>query len=184
MIEINARMDFTLSPDDMLQRFGLEDGGRVQKIIDKAVIDYSQPYWAFDTGTLARSAYAATVYGEGWNPLGGFQFFRPGRKNADGSNRRFEAPRPCGQVVWPGPYAHYQAKGEVYGPNIPIYDDDSGIPTVYWSKPGEKKHPTGAKLKYKTDVNPLAGAFPIERMKADHTEDILEEIRTMMNDEL
>ena len=153
MIEINARMDFEIGPDDMLQRFGLEEGGRVQKIIDKAVIDYSQPYWAFDTGTLARSAYAATVYGSG-------------------------------QVVWPGPYAHYQAKGEVYGPNIPIYDDDSGIPTGYWSPPGKKKHPTGDKLTYKTDVNPLAGAFPIERMKADHTEDILEEIRTMMNDEL
>ena len=146
MIEFNVRVNFSPEPDDMLHRFNLEPGGRVQQVIDRAVIDYSLPYWAWDTGTLARSAYAATVYGSG-------------------------------MVVWPGPYAHYMAKGEVYGPNIPIFDDDSGTPTGFFSKPGSKKHPTGARLKYKTDVNPLAGAYPIERMKADHTNDILEEAR-------
>ena len=138
----------------MLQRFGLEEGGRVQKIIDKAVIDYSEPYWAFNTGTLAHSAHAATVYGSG-------------------------------KVIWPGPYAHYQAMGEVYGPNI--WNEDGHVenaPMPYFSLKDSKKKPTGRKLKYKTDNHPLAGAFPIERMKADHTEDILEEIRTMMNDEL
>lgn len=29
-----------------------------------------------------------------------------------------------GLVVYPGPYAHYQYYSEVYGPNIPVFDDD------------------------------------------------------------
>ena len=79
-----------------------------------------------------------------------------------------------GKVVYPGPYAHYQYYGEVYGPNIPVFDDDSGTPTRFFSRPGEKKHPTGRPLHYKTDVNPLAGSFWFERMKADHLEELLE----------
>lgn len=67
--------------------------------------------------------------------------------------------------------------GEVYGPNIPIFDDDTGVPTGFWSPPGQRKHPTGRQLQYKTDRNPLAGAFPIERMKADHMKDIVEEAK-------
>ena len=141
-------VDFTINFEglsgDFIRRFGLEDHGRVQMAIDKAVIDYSMAYWAFDTGTLARSAYTASDIGSG-------------------------------KVIYPGPYAHYQFYGEVYGPNIPIFEDDSGVPTGWFSPPGKKKHPTGRKLQYKTDRNPLAGAFPVERMKADHIHDIEEE---------
>lgn len=82
-----------------------------------------------------------------------------------------------GTVIYPGPYAHYQYYGVVYGPNIPIFEDDSGIPTRFYSPPGQSKHPTGAMLNYKKDVNPLAGSFWFERMKADHLNDILEEAR-------
>lgn len=77
------------------------------------------------------------------------------------------------EVVWPGPYAHYQYYGEVYGPNIPIFEDDTGVPTSYWSPP--KKYPTGRQLQYKKDINPLAGSYWFERMKADHLEDIIKE---------
>lgn len=84
-----------------------------------------------------------------------------------------------GRVVYPGPYAHYQYYGEVYGPNIPVFDDDSGEPTRFFSPPGQKKHPTGRQLEYKTDVNPLAGSFWFERMKADHLEDILREAKAV-----
>lgn len=84
-----------------------------------------------------------------------------------------------GVVVYPGPYAHYQYYGEVYGPNIPIFEDDSGVPTTFRSIPGSKKHPTGRKLQYKTDKNALAGSFWFERMKADHAKDILDEARAM-----
>ena len=84
-----------------------------------------------------------------------------------------------GKVVYPGPYAHYQYYGEVYGPNIPVFEDDTGIPTRYFSPPHQKKHPTGRKLHYKTDTNPLAGAFWHERMKADHAQDIVREAKAV-----
>ena len=82
-----------------------------------------------------------------------------------------------GNVVYPGPYAHYMYYGEVYGPNIPVFEDDSGVPTRYFSPPGRKKHPTGRELQYKTDVNPLAGSYWFERMKADHLKDIIQEAK-------
>ena len=82
-----------------------------------------------------------------------------------------------GRVVYPGPYAHYQYYGEIYGPNIPVFEDDSGVPTRFFSPPGQKKHPTGRALSYATDVNPLAGPFWVERMKADHNDDIVREAK-------
>lgn len=87
-----------------------------------------------------------------------------------------------GKVVWPGPYAHYMYYGEVYGPNIPIYDDDSGEPSGYYSPPGKAKSPTGRKLQYNTEKNPLAGSFWFERMKGFHSEDILNEARKAMKE--
>lgn len=83
-----------------------------------------------------------------------------------------------GEVVYPGPYARYLYYGEVMGPNIPVYEDDSGEPTRYFSPPGKKKHLTGKSLQFSKDVNPLAGAFWFERMKADHAQDILQEVKS------
>lgn len=85
-----------------------------------------------------------------------------------------------GEVVYPGPSAHYLYYGEVYGPNIPIFDDDSGEPTGFFSPPGKKKHPTGRDLQYSTDLNPLAGPFWFERMKADHLDDIVKEAKAVV----
>ena len=82
-----------------------------------------------------------------------------------------------GQVIYPGPYARYLYYGEVYGPNIPIFDDDSGIPTGWFSPPGQEKHPTGRPLQYSPDPNPLAGSYWFERMKADHLQDIIDEAK-------
>jgi len=80
-----------------------------------------------------------------------------------------------GKVVYSTPYARYLYYGMAMGPNIPIFDDDSGVPTSFFSRPGEKKHLTGKELVFKKDKNPLAGAFWFERMKADHCDDILKE---------
>lgn len=85
-----------------------------------------------------------------------------------------------GEVVYPGPYAHYQYYGEVYGPNIPVFQDDTGEPTGYFSPPGRKKHPTGRPLQYSKDINPLAGSFWFERMKADHLQDIIKEAKSVV----
>lgn len=147
MLKIKCRVEgIPRSTAEMLRKFNLESGGKVQQAIDKAVIDQSMPYVPMDSGTLAKSAYGATQIGSG-------------------------------KVIYPGPYAHYQYYGEVYGPNIPVFDDDSGTPTRFFSPPGQKKHPTGRELQYKTDVNPLAGSFWFERMKADHLQDIIEEAK-------
>lgn len=84
-----------------------------------------------------------------------------------------------GKVTYPGPYARYLYYGEVMGPNIPVFDDDSGEPTRFFSPPGEKKHLTGRKLEFSKDLNPLAGAFWFKRMKADHMDDILREAKSV-----
>lgn len=84
-----------------------------------------------------------------------------------------------GIVVYPGPYAHYMYYGEVMGPNIPVFEDNSGVPTRFFSPPGKKKHYTGKKLKYSKDANPLAGAFWAERMKADRINDIIQEAKNV-----
>ena len=64
----------------------------------------------------------------------------------------------------------------LYGNKI-TFEDDSGVPTRFFSPPGQKKHPTGRPLTYATDVNPLAGPFWTERMKADHINDIVREAK-------
>ena len=79
-----------------------------------------------------------------------------------------------GKVVYAGPYAHYLYYGKVYGPNIPVFEDDSGTPTRWFSPPGQKKHPTGREMSYDTSVHPQAGKMWFERMKADHAEEIRE----------
>lgn len=82
-----------------------------------------------------------------------------------------------GQVVYPGPYARYLYYGEVMGPNIPVFEDDSGIPTRFFSPPGQKKHLTGRALVFDKSLSPLAGSHWFERMKADHKDDILREAK-------
>ena len=84
-----------------------------------------------------------------------------------------------GKVVYPGPYARYLYYGEVMGPNIPVFEDDSGEPTRFFSPRRQKKHLTGRQLEFSTDLNPLAGAFWFERMKADHMDDILKEAKSV-----
>ena len=53
-----------------------------------------------------------------------------------------------GEIGWNTPYAHYQYIGEVYGPNIPMYDRGGNL-TGFFSPP--KKNPTGRKIEYHTD---------------------------------
>lgn len=87
-----------------------------------------------------------------------------------------------GKVVYPGPYARYHYYGEIYGPNIPVFEDNSGEPTRYFSPPGKKKHPTGRKLDYtksQAKNGPLAGPFWCDRMKADHAQDIAREAKNV-----
>ena len=57
----------------------------------------------------------------------------------------------------------------------------SGIGTgeLVWDQPYAKRMYYGVGINYNTSKNSLAGAYPFERMKADHFEDILEEARSV-----
>ena len=70
-----------------------------------------------------------------------------------------------GEIQWNTPYAHYQYMGEVYGPNIPIYDGDGNL-TGYFSPP--KKNPTGRPLHYHTESTT---DHWFEKAKAQHKND-------------
>lgn len=144
MMTIKYNGALGLTAPELLAKYGLEPGGRVQKTIDNAVIRWCIKYTPFITGTLAKSPYTASVIGSG-------------------------------EVVYSGPYARYLYYGEVYGPNIPVFEHGSEEPTRFWSPPGRPKYPTGRRLNYNKDYNPLAGSYWFERMKADHSNDILRE---------
>lgn len=113
-IKLNAT-GFTT--DEMMEMCGIQPHGPVQCAIDRAVIEYMKPYWAWDTGRLANSAYTNTDIGSGI-------------------------------IVYDTPYAA----------------------DMYYGVRAD-----GSPVNYHLDHNPLAGAYPFERMIADHSEDILEE---------
>lgn len=136
-IEFDARLEL----DDLnaiLARRGLLPGGRVQAVVDEAVLRYCAPKVPFDTGYLIRQALQTSIIGQGL-------------------------------IVYGTPYARYLYYGEVYGPNIPIFE--AGELAGFYSPPGQKKHPTGRALTYQGA--PERGAFWFERMKAEHREDIV-----------
>ncbi len=76
-----------------------------------------------------------------------------------------------GEIRQIAPYARYLYYGEVYGPNIPIFE--GGHLVGFFSPPGQAKYPTGVDIKYDTTHHPLAGKMWFERMKADRKDDIL-----------
>lgn len=76
-----------------------------------------------------------------------------------------------GEIEWNTSYAHYLYVGRVYGPNIPIYDDEGNL-TGYWSPP--KKHPTGKEIQYHT---PGTGKEWFETAKQRHGADWLRLVR-------
>lgn len=137
--EINARLELD-DLDDILARRGLQPGGRVQKVVDNAVLRYCAPKVPFATGYLIRSAITGSAIGQGL-------------------------------IVYATPYARYLYYGEVYGPNIPIFE--GGELAGFRSPKGQKKHPTGRPLTYRGA--PERGAYWFERMKAEHKDDIVQE---------
>lgn len=78
----------------------------------------------------------------------------------------------AGEININVPYAHYQHEGELYVDPITgkgaFYDENNGR---FWSRPKVKKVPSGKKLNYYGGA--LRGDHFVERMLADHFEDIL-----------
>ena len=75
----------------------------------------------------------------------------------------------AGHITYNSPYAHYQYMGEVYGPNIPIFDGEELM--GFWSPP--HKTPTGQKLKYHTFRHPLATSHWDQAMMTARREDLM-----------
>lgn len=76
-----------------------------------------------------------------------------------------------GMIVYATPYARYLYYGEVYGPNIPIYE--GGELAGFVSPKGKAKHPTGRALTYRGA--PERGAHWFERAMAEHKQDVVRE---------
>ena len=76
-----------------------------------------------------------------------------------------------GEIRQIAPYARYLYYGEVYGPNIPIFENGAVI--GFFSPKGKGKTPTGKEINYDTTKHQLAGKKWFERMIADHKTDIL-----------
>lgn len=74
-----------------------------------------------------------------------------------------------GMIVYATPYARYLYYGEVYGPNIPIFED--GELAGFFSPP--HKYPTGRPLTY--NGAPDRGAYWFERAMAEHKDDVIRE---------
>lgn len=137
--EINARLELE-DLQKILDKRGLQPGGRVQTVVDEAVLRYCNPKVPMETGMLIKSGVTASVVGKGL-------------------------------LVYSAPYARYLYYGEIYGPNIPIYE---GGELAGWRSPkGKKKRPTGRKLTYQGA--PERGALWFERAMAEHKDDVVRE---------
>lgn len=65
MIHYDGELKDFISPREFIQKCGVGKGGRVQKVVDAAVIRESTPYVPYDEGILAGSANTATEIGSG-----------------------------------------------------------------------------------------------------------------------
>lgn len=116
-----------------------------QKLLNLAVVGDCDPLIPFQQGALRGSVeYPDGIYG--------------------------------GTIQWGGasvgvPYAAYQYRGEIYGPNIPIKDDSGNV--VGWYSP-PKKNPTGRPIQYNT---PGTGKEWFETAKSQHKQDWIDLVK-------
>ena len=81
-------------------------------------------------------------------------------------------------ITYYGPYAHYMYVGEVYGPNIPIKEDD--IIVGWFSPKGEKKKPTGREIQYSKEMHPLASKEWDKAMMRDKGDVFLKQVEDIL----
>ena len=118
MFSITARLDAKISPDDLLVAYGLERGGRVQKVIDQKVIDYCKPYTpASPDRTLEFSAQMSTEIGSGrviWNtPYAQYQYY--GLVMTDEAGRTWVGPGEKKPVITDRPLIYDTAQNPLAG---------------------------------------------------------------------
>lgn len=83
-------------------------------------------------------------------------------------------------IRYPGPYAHYMYVGEVYGPNFPIFDKDTGELIGWRSPKGKKKHPTGREIQYGKEKHPLATKEWDKAAMADRGDSIRQQVKEIL----
>lgn len=124
---------------ECLETLGLNEGGRVQQVVDSEVLRICEPYIPRDLsggaggGTLIQSGIENTVIGSG-------------------------------EIVWKTPYAHYVYEGIVYvDPKL----NAAGFMTEkgWRSRSGVQKVPTERRLEYQGA--PTRGAHWVERAMQD-----------------
>lgn len=65
MIHYDGKLESFITPEEFISKFGVGEGGYIQKVVDSAVIRECFPYVPFDEGVLAGSANTATEIGSG-----------------------------------------------------------------------------------------------------------------------
>lgn len=146
-MKVDYKVAFSnIQKQQILDKYGL-DGGRTQKVIDAQFMAYLDSYMPMGDRTGNSKVGMITSM----------------QKSTEVG---------AGMININVPYAHYQHEGILYvDPKTgkgALYDKDSGR---FWSRPGIKKVPSGRRLNY--HGGPLRGDHFIERMLADHFEDIL-----------
>ena len=77
------------------------------------------------------------------------------------------------------PYARYQYYGQVYGPNVPIKDENGNV-LRYFTPKGTKKSPTGDELSYSHEKHPQACSRWDEAMLREHEATLLARVREII----
>ena len=119
MFFLSAKLiDLPLDPNDLLNEYGIEPGGRVQGAIDQAVIDYSTPYVpASPNHTLEFSAQLTTIIGSGeiiWNtPYARYQYY--GKVMTDELGRTWVGPGEKKPIVTNRPLNYDQSQNALAG---------------------------------------------------------------------
>ena len=134
----DINVTFDIKPiEDMLNET-FGDGGVAQYTWSRIVFDNSVPYMPALTGNFIHRSMAVS------EPLFAH-----------------------GELVYPGPFAHYLWEGILY------VDPETGKAAYFsenygfWSRPGVAKVPTDMPLEYTTNLNEAAGARWTERAAAD-----------------
>lgn len=119
MFSISLRMDVKLQPGDLLRQYGLEQGGRVQKRIDRMVIGQCGPYVPANSDrALVASARQSAQSGGGqiiWDtPYARFQYY--GKVMTDELGRTWVGAGEKKPIVTRWPLAHDAAQNPLAGP--------------------------------------------------------------------
>ena len=131
-------VNFDISQIESLLAANFGAGSDAQYTWSRIVFDGSVPYMPMVTGTLIKLSQAHS-----------------------------ESVMDQGELVYPGPYAHYLWEGVLYvDPEYGVgafYNEDFG----FWSRPGVTKVETDTPLKFNQEANPNAGPRWVERAAAD-----------------